>query len=71
MMPPKATYKKFESEPGLEFEFYLADRLGMTVARLRAEMPHHELVAWHVYHGRKAQRRELAEKQAANRRRRR
>lgn len=43
----------------LEFEFYLAERLGMTVRRLRQEMPAHEFMQWGVYFGRKAQRREL------------
>ena len=51
-----------ESSPDLEFEFYMADRLKMTVGRLRAEMSNEEFVAWGVYHGRKAQRAELAAK---------
>ncbi|MEU7817059.1 hypothetical protein [Pseudonocardia sp. NPDC049154] len=42
--------------------FYIADRLGMTVARLEAEMSNAEFVEWQVFHARKAQRRELAEK---------
>ncbi len=51
-----------ESSPELEFEYYLADRLGMTVARLREEMPAAEFMGWQVYKGREAQRRELAAK---------
>lgn len=61
-MRPKAAYLAMESSPDLEFEFYVADRLGMTVAQLRAEMSNEEFVAWGVYHGRKAQRAELAAK---------
>lgn len=46
----------------LEFEFYLAERLGMTVARLRREMPMAEWMQWSVYFGRKAQRQQLAQR---------
>ncbi|WP_027934565.1 hypothetical protein [Amycolatopsis thermoflava] len=46
----------------LEFEFYLADRLGRTVAELRESLSQDEYVAWTVYFGRKAQRQELAMK---------
>jgi hypothetical protein len=48
----------------LEFEFYLADRLGKTVAAMRAEMGNDEYVRWAIYYGRKAQRQELAMKMA-------
>lgn len=58
----------FETEPDLEFEFYLADRLSTTVGQLREEMSNEEFVGWQVFHGRKAQRADLAEK-IANRRR--
>jgi hypothetical protein len=44
----------------LEFEFYLAEQLRMTVARLRREMTAQEFMQWGVYYGRKAQKRELA-----------
>jgi allophanate hydrolase subunit 2 len=57
-MPPKAVYLEMETTD-LEFEFYLADRLSMTVARLRLEMPAAEYIAWSVYYGRKAQRMEI------------
>lgn len=46
----------------LEFEFFLAQKLGMTVARMRAEMPAEEFLGWDVYYRRKAQRDELAMK---------
>jgi hypothetical protein len=60
---PKAAYLEFESDEALEFEYYLADRLKTTVRRLREEMPAAEFLGWQVYHGRKAQRAELAAKQ--------
>ncbi len=50
----------FASRPDLEFEYALANELGMTVARLRAEMPAEEFVRWQVWHGRKQQAEELA-----------
>jgi hypothetical protein len=40
----------------------------MTVDRLQREMPSHEFMRWGVYYGRKAQREELAQKQAEKRR---
>ncbi|MEH1013047.1 hypothetical protein V6U90_08040 [Micromonospora sp. CPCC 206060] len=58
-MPRKAAYETFETSNGLEFEFFLAAELGMTVARMRAEMPNDEFVRWGVYYQRKAQRAEL------------
>jgi hypothetical protein len=63
-MPPKAAYKEFEAHPDLELEFMLADRLGMTVARLRDEMTTDEFLRWSVYHARRGQRAELARKAA-------
>lgn len=48
-----------ESTPELEFEFYLAQKLGRTVAELR-KMSQQEFVGWSVYYGRMAQREELA-----------
>lgn len=50
----------FETNPDLEFEFYLATKLGMTVARLRDEMGSAEFTAWQIYYARIAQREELA-----------
>lgn len=41
---------------------YLAQKLGMTVARLRQEMSNAEFVRWDVYYGRLAQQQELAAK---------
>lgn len=58
-----------ETNPDLEFEFYLADRLGRTVAELRDSVGNDEFVAWWIYFARLAQRRELAIKMARHERR--
>jgi hypothetical protein len=50
-----------ETNPDVEFEFFLATKLHMTVARLRAEMSSDEFMYWAVYYGRKAQREQLAQ----------
>ncbi len=42
-------------------EFYVAEQLGMTVGKMRAEMSADEFGRWVVYFGRKAQRRELGQ----------
>lgn len=55
-MPTKA----METDPSLEFEHYLAVKLGMTVDRLRAEMSSAEFGRWEIYYARIAQREELA-----------
>jgi hypothetical protein len=58
----KAAYLKFESDPELEFEFFLAAELGMTVARLRSEMSADEFMRWQIFHGRRSQRAEIRRK---------
>lgn len=58
-MPIKAAYLKFETSPDTEFEFFLAQKLGTTVARMRAEMTNQEFLEWGVFYARKAQREEL------------
>lgn len=63
-MPGKAAYLELESDPELEFEFSLAAELGMTVARLRAEMSNQEFVYWSRFYMRKAQRDELEARKA-------
>lgn len=60
MVPIRRHTKAFETDPSLEWEFFLATKLGMTVARLREEMTNEEFVYWCIYFGRKAQREELA-----------
>lgn len=62
MTHPGRRTKAIEENPEIELEFYLADRLGMTVATLRRTMSQHEFVGWYVYLGRKAQIQELATK---------
>jgi hypothetical protein len=51
---------EFETRPDLEFEFFLAQKLSMTVAELRARMDSDEFNRWTVYFGRKAQREQVA-----------
>lgn len=60
-MPRKAVYLEMEHGE-LEFEHYLAERLGMTVARLRREMSQEEFMRWSVFYGRKGQRMQLAQR---------
>jgi hypothetical protein len=47
--------------PASSFEYLLAKALGMTVTRMRLEMPHREFVYWQAYYARKAQREQLAQ----------
>jgi hypothetical protein len=62
-------YLEMERDPSLEFEFFLCSKLGgMTVEEMRERMSNEEFVRWSVYFGRKAQREELAMKQAKGRR---
>lgn len=58
-MPRRRPTKALESEPGLEFDFFLAEKLHMTVADMRERMTMHEYLHWSMYYSRKAQRREL------------
>jgi hypothetical protein len=49
-----------EMETGeLEFEFFLAEKLGMHVSDVR-HMPMADYIGWGVYFGRKAQKQQLA-----------
>lgn len=54
-MPRKAAYLALEYDPELEFEHFLAEKLHMTVGRLREEMSNEEMLRWSVYYTRKAQ----------------
>ena len=47
-------------DPEKEFEHYLAQKLGMSIARLRAEMGQAEFVSWAMFYARRAQRDELS-----------
>lgn len=62
-------YLTMENDPNFEFEFYLADRLGTTVADMRETMSNEEFLGWLIYHGRVAQKKELAIKMASSGRR--
>lgn len=52
-------YLEFEKDHELEMEFYIAEQLGLTMSRLRAEMSNDEFTRWAIYFARKAQRRQL------------
>lgn len=47
-----------EADPSIEFDCYLAEKLGKTLGEVRA-MPMHDYMTLQVYYGRKAQRQEL------------
>lgn len=49
----------------LAFEFFLADRLGRTVAELRESISQLEFMQWARHHAVKAQSRQIAEMAAA------
>lgn len=53
-----------EADPTIEFEHFLAAKLGMTVSGMRAEMGSGEFCHWVTYYAREAQRRELADRSA-------
>jgi len=57
-------YLEMEHNPEIEFDHYLAQKLGMTVGRMHVEMSNVEYQRWSVYYARKAQREELAAKTA-------
>lgn len=58
-MRRKAAYLALHNSPDLEFEHYLAVKLGKTVRQLRAEMDNAEFVRWAMYYARIAQEQEL------------
>lgn len=58
-MPRKAAYLALETDPTLEFEHFLAVKLGMTVRQMRARMDNGEFVRWDAYYARIAQQIEL------------
>ena len=62
MVPTKVAYLEMDHSPDLEFEFFLATKLHMTVTRMRDEMGQAEFTQWAIYYQRQAQQRELAEK---------
>ncbi len=60
-MPTKVRYLRLEHEPGLEFDFFLAEKLGKMVDEIR-DMPMDHWVTWLMYYGRRAQAEEMASK---------
>ena len=59
---------RFLRDPASRSEYVVARELGMTVARLRDEMPNTEYVAWCAFLALEAQHQELEQKRAAWRR---
>lgn len=57
-MRPKVAYRRMATTD-LEFEYYLAEQLGMTVGKMRREMSAQEYLEWQIYYGRKAQKAEM------------
>lgn len=69
--PKRTPTPGFRRNPGLEFEFFLATKLGgMTVAEMRRRMSNAELVAWRMFYTLKAEReqREMDKAQRGKRR---
>lgn len=52
----------FEENPDLEYEHYLALKMGRTVTELRRTVSNPEFVRWQIYHARRAQEMELQRK---------
>jgi hypothetical protein len=59
-VPPKEMWLRLELDDVSEFEFFLAETLGRTVAELD-QMSNVEFLGWCIYFGRKAQRKELGQ----------
>lgn len=59
MIPARRLTKALEDDPELEFEFYLASKLSMTVEHMRTRMGHGEFMLWSRYYARRAQAIEL------------
>jgi allophanate hydrolase subunit 2 len=59
-VPGKAAYVRLENDADLEFEFMLAEKLGRTVAELRATLDNAEFVLWSRFYARRNQQAELA-----------
>jgi hypothetical protein len=50
---------RFETDPAFNFDFVLAELLGCTVAEMRRRVSAEEYVAWGVFLGRRAQRKQM------------
>lgn len=64
--PEKAKYYEMEEDGDVEWEFFIAQKLGMTVQEMCERMSNEEFEHWKIYFGRVAQKRELAIKAAEN-----
>lgn len=58
-------YLELETNPDLLFELFLAEKLGLTVGRLRSEMSNEEFLMWNVYYARQSQQAELEQLKGA------
>lgn len=63
-MPGKAAYLALENDADLEYEFFLASKLGMVVTDMRERMSQAEFVLWSRYHAREAQQRQLSDRRS-------
>jgi hypothetical protein len=60
-VPTKAAYELMETNPDVEFDHILTERLGWrSVAEMRRGMSAAEWLSWWVYLARKGQRKQLA-----------
>lgn len=59
-VPGKAAWIRLETDPEFHFDYFLAEKMGRTVAELRSTISAAEWITWGIYYGRKAQQRELA-----------
>jgi hypothetical protein len=57
--PTKATWIRLETDAAFHFDFFLAEKLHLSLAQVRG-LPAREWMEWSIYFGRKAQQRELA-----------
>ena len=64
-MPGKALYLAMESDPSIEFDHQLGEKLGKTLEEIRA-LPNAEYQSWYMYYRRKNQRAELQHLVAQN-----
>jgi hypothetical protein len=60
MEPTNWPTKAMDRDPSIEFDHFLAQKLGMTVQEMLFRMSNAEYVRWSMYYARIAQRQELA-----------
>jgi len=58
-------YLDLETKPDLLFELFLAEKLGMTLGRMRDEMSNEEFLLWNTHYARQAQQNELEQLRGA------